>query len=75
MLDPKTDFNDRNLAENEEVIAKAVNYLKFNDPKNANREYAVGLLRFMQRTAKSVAAKNTLSFEEFVERYNKSLEK
>jgi hypothetical protein len=75
MLDADTDFNDRNLAENEEVIAKAINYLKYHDPANANRDYAIGLLRYMQRASRAVADKSELSFEEFVERYNQSLEK
>jgi hypothetical protein len=74
MLDPATDFNDRNLDENEEVIAKTINYLKYHDPKNANREYAVGLLRFTKRVGQAMANEG-LDFEEFVERYNKSLEK
>ena len=75
MLDIDKDFNDRNLAENEEVIAKTINYLKYHDPANANRDHAISLLKLMQRVGKSIAAKTPLSFEEFVERYNKSLEK
>jgi hypothetical protein len=75
MLDADTDFDDRNLSENEEVIAKAINYLKYHDPANANRDYAIGLLRYMQRASRAVADKSELSFEEFVERYNQSLEK
>ncbi len=74
MLDPKTDFNDRNLEENEEVIAKTLNYLKYHDPKNANREYAIGLLKFAKRTGQAMADKG-VDFEEFVDLYNKSLEK
>lgn len=70
MLDINKDFNDRNLAENEEAIEKAINHLKYHDPANANREYAIGLLRFMQNYARKVADKNTYSFEEFVEMYN-----
>lgn len=75
MLDADTDFDDRNLSENEEVIAKAINYLKYHNPANANRDYAIGLLRYMQRASRAVADKSELSFEEFVERYNQSLEK
>jgi hypothetical protein len=74
MLDAN-DFNDRNLADNEEVIAKTINHLKYNDPANANREYAIGLLKRMQRVAKDMADKSPLSFEEFIDRYNQSPEK
>jgi hypothetical protein len=74
MLDVK-DFDDRNLAENEEVIAKTINYLEHKDPANANREYAIGLLKRMQRYAKTMADASKLSFEEFVDRYNQSPEK
>lgn len=69
------DFDDRNLAENEEVIAKTINHLKYKDPANANREYAIGLLKRMQSVAKSMAGKSPLSFEEFVDQYNQSPEK
>lgn len=69
------DFDDRNLVDNEEVIAKAIEYLKYKDPANANREYAIGLLKRMQSVAKSMAGKSPLSFEEFVDQYNQSLEK
>lgn len=69
------DFEDRNLAENEDVIEKALHYLRLHDPKNANREYAIGLLKFMQRVAKEVAEKSTLSFEEYIDQYNRSQQK
>lgn len=72
MLDINKDFNDRNLAESEETIEKVIKYLKYNDPSNANREYAIGFLRFMQNSAKQVADKSALSFEDFVSRYNES---
>lgn len=74
MLDAK-DFEDRNLAENEEVIAKTIKYLEYRDPANANREYAVGLLKKMQHVAESLADKSALSFEEFVDHYNRPIEK
>lgn len=75
MLDPAKDFNDRNLSENEEVIAKTINYLRFKDPANANREYAIGLLQHMQEASRGMADTSKLDFEEFVDRYNQSLEK
>lgn len=73
MLDANTDFEDRNLAISEEAIEKAINYLKFHDPSNANRDYAIGLLQHMQVTAKSAADTSKLSFEDFVDNYNESL--
>lgn len=70
MLDANKDFDDRNLADNEEVIERTINHLKYTDPANANREYAIGLLKRMQRTAKTMADASKLSFEEFVDRCN-----
>lgn len=73
MLDANKDFDDRNLAISEEAIEKAINYLEFHDPPNANRDYAIGLLQRMQVTAKSAADASKLSFEDFVDDYNESL--
>jgi hypothetical protein len=72
MLDANTDFNDINLAESEEAVEAALKYLRYKDPKNANRDYATKLLRDMQSTAKNIADKSGLSFEEFFEKYNES---
>ncbi len=72
MLDENTDFNDRNLAENEGVIEKTINYLKYKDPNNANREYAIGLLKRMQSVAKTMADSSKLDFEKFIDQYNQS---
>ena len=72
MLDANKDFQDLKLSESEEAIKAALEYLRHKDPTNANREYAIGLLKRMQRVAKSIADKSELSFEEFVEKYNKS---
>lgn len=69
------DFDDRNLADSEAVITQTINYLKHKDPANANREYAIGLLKRMQRYAKTMADASKLNFEEFIDRYNQSLEK
>lgn len=69
------DFGDRNLADDEEAITKAINYLKYKDPANANREYAIGLLKRMQRVAKGMADGSPLSFEDFVDRHDQSPEK
>jgi hypothetical protein len=72
---PRPSFDDRNLANNDDAIAKTISYLKTNDPTNANREYAVGLLLRMHQVAKSLAIKSELSFEEFVERYDQPQDK
>lgn len=65
MLDPSKDFDDRNLANSEEAIEKALEYLRYHDPVNANREYAIGLLKRMQAAADNIAGKVTLDFEDF----------
>lgn len=70
MLDTNKDFEDLNLSKSEEAIKAALKYLRHKDPANANREYAIGLLKRMQRVAKSIADKSELSFEEFVKKYN-----
>lgn len=70
MLDPSKDFDDRNLANNEEAIKKALEYLHYHDPANENREYAIGLLKRMQATADSIAGKVALDFEQFVKNDN-----
>jgi hypothetical protein len=57
----RPDIND------EALITKVVNYLKYNDPHNATREDAVSLLAFMQTVAKEVAA--TTSDENFDDYY------
>ncbi len=71
MLDANKDFEDLNLSESEDAIKAALKYLHHKDPANANREYAIGLLKRMQRVAKNIADKSELSFEEFLEKYNK----
>ena len=73
MLDANKDFEDRKLAVSEEAIEKAINYLKFHDPSNANRDYATGLLKSMQVVANTMADASALNFEDFVDRYNQSL--
>jgi len=75
MLDANKDFEDRKLAISEEAIDKAISYLKFYDPSNANRDYAIGLLQRMQVAAKISADSSKMSFEDFVERSNQSLKK
>lgn len=72
MLDPSKDFDNRNLANSEEAIKKALEYLHYHDPANENREYAIGLLKRMQAAADSIADKAELSFEKIIEKYNKT---
>ena len=48
MLDANKDFDDLNLADSEEAIEAALKYLQYHDSANANREYAIGLLKKMQ---------------------------
>ena len=60
MSDPSKDFEDRNLATSEEAIEKALNYLRLHDPENANRNYAIGLLKRMQSAAKGIAAEDII---------------
>lgn len=40
---------------NEEDIKKAINYLKFHDPKNADREYAIEFIEAMQVEGNEIA--------------------
>ncbi len=74
MLDANNDFNDLNLAESEEAIEAALKYLRYKDSENANREYAINMLKRMNEVAKNIADKSELNFEEFVEKYNESKE-
>ena len=60
------------LYEDEETIQKTIHYLKLHDPDNANREYAVGFLKFMQRFAHVASNSERFDFEGFLEKYKKS---
>ena len=65
-------FQDRHLYEDEEVIEKAINYLKYKDPANANREYAIGYLKFMQRFAFAAEKTEGFDFDKFFDKYKQS---
>jgi hypothetical protein len=65
-------FNDRHLSENEDTIASTINYLKLNDPDNANRDYAVGFLKYMERVAFQVEKKQDLNYDDFLKEYKES---
>lgn len=67
-------FKDRHLYEDEETIEKTLNYLKLNDPKNANREYAIGFLKFMQRFAFQAEKIKDFKYDDFLKEYKKSAE-
>lgn len=68
-MDENNVFNDRHLAEDEEVIAKTINYLHFKQPEKANREYAIKLLTRMQEVAQRVGNKSAMSIEKFIDEY------
>lgn len=65
-------FKNRNLADDEETIAKTINYLKLNDPENATRDYAVGFLGYMQRVAYGVEKRQDLNMDDFLAEFKKS---
>lgn len=67
-------FKDRHLYEDEEVIEKTINYLRLNDPENANRDYAIGFLKFMQRFAFVAEKSEGFDFDKFFDKYKKSQE-
>lgn len=65
-------FKDRHLYEDEDTIEKTINYLRLNDPENANREYAIGFLKFMQRFAFHAEKVKDFSYDDFLREYKKS---
>lgn len=73
MPDPSV-FKDRHLSEDEETIAKAINYLELHDPSNANRDFAVGFLKFMERVAFKIEQKSDLNYDDFLDQFKKSRE-
>lgn len=64
-------FSDRNLSEDENTIEKTLNYLRLNDRANANREYAVGFLKFMQRFAFHAEKVKDFKYDDFFKEYKK----
>ena len=62
-------IKDLHLYEDEETIRKTIHYLELHDPDNANREYAVGFLKFMQRFAHVASRSEGLDFEGFLKEY------
>lgn len=55
------------LYEDEETI----HYLELHDPENANREYAVGFLKFMQRFAHVASRSKGFDLEGLLKKYKK----
>jgi len=60
------------LYEDEDAIQKTIHYLELHDSDNANREYAVGFLKFMQRFAHVASRNEEFDFEGFLKKYKKS---
>lgn len=65
-------FKDRHLYEDKETIEKTLNYLRLNDPENANRDYAIGFLKFMQRFAFHAEKVNDFNYDDFLKKYKES---
>ena len=63
------------LYEDGETIQKTIHYLGLHDPDNANHEYAVGFLKFMQRFARVASKNEGFDFEGFLEKYRSAKEK
>lgn len=65
-------FTNRNLSEDEDVIAKTINHLRLSDPENAIREYAIGFLKFMERAVYQIEKQHDLNYDDFLLQYKKS---
>lgn len=59
----RLDIND------EALIEKAMNHLKYADPEHATREDAISLLAFMQTVAKSIADTSTMTLDDYYKLY------
>ena len=59
------------LYEDEETIQKTIHYLELHDPDNANREYAVVFLHFMQRFAHVASRSEGFDLEGLLKKYKK----
>ncbi len=68
-------FHDRHLYEDEDAIASALSYLKVSDPENANRDYAVAFLKFMQRFAFHAEKTEGFDYDKLFEQFKKSEQK
>jgi hypothetical protein len=68
-MNSNNDFQRFNVTNDEELIQKALNYLKYEDPTNANREEAISLLLFMQDVAKELSTSFSGSFDDYFDMY------
>lgn len=68
-------FHDRHLYEDEDAIASAINYLNVSGPENANRDYAVAFLKFMQRFAFHAEKTEGFDYDTVFEKFKKSEQK
>lgn len=59
---------------NEEDIAKIIKYLEFEDPDNANREYAIQLIESMQISSNEIARSDE-ALAEAIRRHTKKDDK
>mgnify|MGYP000892408836 CR=1 FL=1 len=71
-MDDEDTIKDLHLYEDEETIQKTIHYLELHDPDNANREYAVRFLKFMQRFAHVASKTEGFDMDDFLDRYKKS---
>lgn len=65
-------IKDLHLYEDEETTQKTIHYLELHNPENANHEYAVGFLKFMQRFAHVASKTEGFDMDDFLDRYKKS---
>lgn len=65
-------FHDRHMYEDEQAIASAINYFKYKEPENANRDYAIAFLKFMQRFAFQAEKTKGLDYDKLYEVFKKS---
>lgn len=68
-MDDEDTIKDLHLYEDEETIQKTIHYLELHDPDNANHEYAVRFLKFMQRFAHITSRSDGFDFEKFLKEY------
>lgn len=57
---------------NEEDIERVINWLKINDPKNADRDYAIQKLEIMMSTSADIVRRSGLSDNEIRAAFEKS---
>lgn len=62
-MDDDDTIKNLHLYEDEETIQKTIHYLELHDPNNANCEYTVEFLKFMQRFAHIASKSEGSDFE------------